>query len=104
VQLDFSAEDAKDYLPMPTEFKSVPLLLVVVRCMRPDDNDEDGARECFTIASTKTEAETLCRSAYSGEGYTRYQAGETIEGEGKWNGPPYVIGYAGQGNWTWKTT
>ena len=68
--------------------------LVTVNCFHPQHADDDEPRLGVTIADSPAEAEQLCRREYAGDGYTRFEAKDSIEGE--FAGPARVIGYGGQ--------
>ena len=75
--------------------------LITVNCWRPDDDDDVDPRSAVTIAATITEAENICRDAYSSEGFNRFE-GHVVT-EGQFAGPARVLGYTGQGPWSWKS-
>lgn len=74
--------------------------LITVLCSRPQDEEDDEPRHAVTVASTLGEAEAVCRTAYEHEGYTEFHAAETVEGH--FGGPVRVLGFTGQGPFSWK--
>jgi hypothetical protein len=72
--------------------------LLVVDCRRDQHDEDDEPRHAFVFAADATEASALCCAKYGNEGYTKFKAELVLDGQA---GPPRVIGYAGQGPFTW---
>jgi hypothetical protein len=68
--------------------------LVTVQCARPQDAEDDEPRLAITIADGAEEAEQLCRREYASDGYTRFNAKDTIDGH--LPGPAHILGYTGK--------
>jgi hypothetical protein len=75
--------------------------LIAVQCWRAGGDQEAEPRLGVVIAPGQTEAEQLCRSIYSSEGFTDFKAQTVFEGS--FDGPARVLGYTGQsGAFGWK--
>jgi hypothetical protein len=75
--------------------------LITVNCSRSRAEADDEPRVGVAIANDPSEAEQLCRREYEGEGYSRFEAKDIIEGE--FAGPARVLGYTGQNpSFSWR--
>jgi hypothetical protein len=68
--------------------------LIMVRCTSLHDTDDDEPRIGVTNAPGPSEAEDMCRTAYSAKGYTAFQTADVIEGH--FAGLLRVLGFTGQ--------
>lgn len=75
--------------------------LITVNCWRPDDDDDVDPRLAVTIAATETDAKNICQDAYSSDGFIRFEIDRITEWRSA--GPARVLGYTGQGPWSWES-